>query len=197
MKTKFCRVCESSLPLEDFPSGGNSSYSKGTCFVCKKKKKKDYYEANKEIILTKFAEYQRTSQKVKDYQAAYFQANKEKNYSATKRWRARNPEKQRAILKADYKSRSYMWTFYVNNRRARKLQATPKWANEFFISEIYNLAKLRTGMTGIECHVDHIVPLKNNLVCGLHWEGNLQIISAKENMVKGNRTWINMPGEFV
>lgn len=78
-------------------------------------------------------------------------------------------------------------------RRARKKCATVKWANEFFISEAYHLAELRTKITGIKWEVDHIVPLQSKLVCGLHCEHNLQVIPRSENLKKSNVFWPDMP----
>jgi hypothetical protein len=108
-------------------------------------------------------------------------------------WRNKFPAKEKA-KKLDYSSNNLdKYSVYAAKRRAIKLNATPKWANGFIISEIYNLCRLRSKLLGITFHVDHIVPLQSKLVCGLHVENNLQIISNLENLSKGNHIWIDMP----
>lgn len=72
-------------------------------------------------------------------------------------------------------------------RRALEHRAIPLWANHFFIQEAYRLAKLRTEMFGFKWHVDHIIPLRSESVCGLHTHDNLQVIPAVINLKKGNR----------
>lgn len=66
------------------------------------------------------------------------------------------------------------------NRRASKLNATPSWSQTDKIKEFY-----RNRPKGF--HVDHIVPLQSDIVCGLHVLENLQYLSASENLKKGNR----------
>ena len=97
-------------------------------------------------------------------------------------WAQKNPEKRKQIRKT--------WLdkniCYFGNRKRHVRQATPTWANQFYIEEIYTLAKLRTELTGIPWHVDHIIPLRGKLVCGLHVETNLRVIPALENLRKNN-----------
>lgn len=75
--------------------------------------------------------------------------------------------------KSDYLARNA-------NRRALKLKATPSLANLDLIKEIY-----RACPEGY--HVDHVVPLQGELVCGLHVESNLQHLLAKDNLQKHNK----------
>ena len=68
--------------------------------------------------------------------------------------------------------------------------ATPKWANLEKIDEIYN-QKIQLNNGSNLYHVDHIIPLNHPLVCGLHVESNLRIISKNDNEKKNNRFAIN------
>lgn len=64
-------------------------------------------------------------------------------------------------------------------RTAQKLRAMPSWANRVKIKEIYE--NCPSGY-----HVDHIIPLRNSIVSGLHNEFNLQYLPALENIRKKN-----------
>jgi len=73
---------------------------------------------------------------------------------------------------------------------AEKLNRTPPWlTKEHFeqMQNIYSLAKIKEEFTGKKYHVDHIEPLRGKDRCGLHVPWNLQILTAEENMKKGNR----------
>ena len=109
----------------------------------------------------------------------YKPADKERQLQAAREYRSRNyslclsrtKEWRRNNLQYDaYRARMY---------RARKQQQLPSWADLDKIKEIY-----------LSCpkgyHVDHIIPLKGILACGLHVETNLQHLPAKENLQKRN-----------
>ena len=89
-----------------------------------------------------------------------------------KDWASKNPAKLLA------RTRRY---------QAQKLKAIPRWADHKAIAQVYESARL-AGM-----HVDHIVPLVSPIVCGLHCEANLQLLTPHENWSKNNRHWPDMP----
>ena len=75
-----------------------------------------------------------------------------------------------------------------NRYRKRKLNsATPTWVDR---NALRALEKERVELerrTGIKFEIDHIIPIKNPLFCGLHVPWNLQIVTANYNNSKGNR----------
>jgi len=71
--------------------------------------------------------------------------------------------------------------------RARKKQATVR--NDPAIDYVYYAADVIKDVYGGRPDVDHIIPLKHDLVCGLHVAQNLQLMSPSANYSKGN-TWL-------
>jgi hypothetical protein len=75
-----------------------------------------------------------------------------------------------------------------NNRCTRaKLARFDDELTALVVREAHDLRKLRNKLTGIEWHVDHIVPLINSEVCGLHIWANLRVIPKILNLIKGNK----------
>jgi hypothetical protein len=126
---------------------------------------------------------------------SWAQRNPEKIRAADLKWKRANAKRMHARVAAYYAAHPEKVVAISARRKAERLRATPIWANQFFIEEAYDLAQRRSHVTGCKWHVDHIVPLRSPLVCGLHVENNLQVIPAKHNMVKGNRHWPHMPTE--
>lgn len=73
--------------------------------------------------------------------------------------------------------------------------AWPEWCAEHpDFKVIYDEAKKRRA-AGEDVHVDHIVPIVSDIVCGLHVPWNLQIMDAKANLSKSNTWWPDHPFE--
>jgi len=101
-----------------------------------------------------------------EYGKVYRKENVTKCQKGISEWQKRFPHKNTA------KSNKY---------RVNKLKAAPKWIDEALVMDIYAEAEYQ------QMEVDHIIPLKNKIVCGLHWEGNLQLLTKEANCRKGNR----------
>lgn len=76
-------------------------------------------------------------------------------------------------------------------------QAWPEWCAEHpGFAEVYAEAK-RQRELGRNVHVDHIVPICSDIVCGLHVPWNLGVMPAKSNLAKSNRYWPDCPHETI
>jgi len=128
--------------------------------------------------------------------------NKEKELEINKKWALLNKEKRSNDSKYHYiktrderllqckawkNSNKHKVNSYAAKRRSAELLAVPLWFEATNVQRLYLDARL-SGK-----HVDHIVPLISDKVCGLHCLSNLRVISAKENLSKNNRYWPDMP----
>lgn len=120
---------------------------------------------------------------------AWRKKNMQKYRDYSEEWRLKNPKKRASIIREWAQKNKARLNAVKAKRMADKKKATPSWANQFFIEEIYDLARRRTEVTGFKWSVDHIVPMKSDLVCGLHVEHNLRVIPHVENISKKNRHW--------
>ncbi len=124
--------------------------------------------------------------------------NRDKMNALNKAWCERNPEKvlakrerrkdrDRELERARIAANPGYYNAKSAKRRARKLQATPPWADHKKIAAVYAEAARLTRETGIQHDVDHVWPLQGKDGSrGLHVEYNLQILPATENTRKHN-----------
>jgi len=101
-------------------------------------------------------------------------------------WYAKNTEYHNEYMRKHSKENRWIYNNRDARRRAAELKATPSWANLEQIERIYKLRKKVSDKTGVEHHVDHIIPLQGESICGLHVESNLAVVPARMNLSKGN-----------
>lgn len=81
-------------------------------------------------------------------------------------------------------------------RRKRSKKATPKWLTQEQKQQIvdtYEHMRDCRAVTGEDYHVDHIVPLRGEGICGLHVPWNLQVLPAYVNLAKSNTHYEDPP----
>lgn len=155
---------------------------------------KRYRSLNKEKAKEYHKKYrEENKERLSEYKRQYYLNNRE---SLIRKSKTRYETKKSDIL---LKSKEYRKVYrkrlstkairaeYQTRRYRLIQQATPKWANLAAIRSFYLLAQELTIMTGIQYHVDHIIPLSGKDICGLHVETNLRVIPAKENLSKHNK----------
>lgn len=158
--------------------------------------RKKYYAKNREKVL-EGGRIRYDPERSRERNLRYRSKNRDRLLAEESAWRKANPQKCKEIKrrwieknKDYYRARC---AFYGAERYNNMKQARPKWANPFFMREIYHLAILRSRALGIPHHVDHIVPIKSKIVCGLHVENNMRVILARTNIQKSNIIWPDMP----
>ena len=125
---------------------------------------KRYYERNREVVIARAAA--RPASEVRQYKD---------------RHKEKNPEYYKALTSV---------------RKRRHRSATPKWVTKeqkLEMRKLYLSAQRLTKLTGERYVVDHIVPLINPEVCGLHVPWNLRVMTQEENLKKSNKLLDTIP----
>lgn len=160
VEPKFCLVCETDI-----------SHKIKTAKFCCRKHKTVFFDSKRNYA----QEYAKNREKRRKQATKYYHANVE-----VSRKKALERQKQNLACFAANQAK----------RRAAKLQRTPAWLTSedlWLVEEIYKLSALKTKLTGVKWHVDHVIPLQGKNVSGLHVPANLQVILGCDNVGKHNR----------
>ena len=185
---KLCTKCHVEQPLDQY--GKDRAHKDGHRYSCKSCDAA-YRANNREKIAARNKAYREANpEKVAAGQKAYREANPDKIAAQQKAYRDVNLDKIRAQERAYCEANPEKIVALLAKRRAAQLQRTPPWLtrdHNHQMIQIYAERVRLTKETGVQYHVDHIVPLRGKNISGLHVPWNLQVITAHENQTKNNR----------
>jgi len=172
--SKPCSVCKTEKPLTDFYKSAKEKTGYGNrCKACDK-----LYRQTRKV-------------QVAAYMRVYVQTPEYKQRRAAQ-CRARTVERMQHKIEAAKNSDNLVlrrWQLNAAKRFTSRLQATPQWLSfeqRERTKAIYAITQQLQELTASVYHVDHIVPLRNDNVCGLHVWWNLQPLPEAENLAKQN-----------
>ena len=175
---KPCLKCGKKFPITRkyfYHSSTGRAYS--YCKTCHSKINNNVSEEQKQKTVDKKRERRQADS-----------ALRERGNRTSRLWRKRNPERLRFLV--DRWNQNNPERYKLGRRRCagrraeREKMASPAWADKKAIKAMYAKAVRLAQETGIPHNVDHIEPLYSELVCGLHVESNLQVITSKQNRLK-------------
>lgn len=166
---KRCGTCHTTQPLTNF--NVRRASPDGLCHKCRSCSNIDsakWAKAHPDAHAKWYAEHREHK---RQYWSQWRRDNATHVQQNYRRWASANRDKVNAL---------------IAKRQAMKLRATPRWADINAIATFYEEAARLTRETGVRHEVDHIVPIRSRIVCGLHVEHNLQILTSIENKTKSN-----------
>lgn len=124
--------------------------------------------------------------KVKAINQKSYRKHRAKKLQIVKLWREKNRERVQQRHRAWLKNNIAKTRAINANRRRQKRNAPGPHSiiEKLMVENYYQQAQKLSQSTGVEYHVDHIWPLSKG---GPHLPWNLQVITARENLVKHNK----------
>jgi hypothetical protein len=124
---------------------------------------------------------------------AWRDRNRDVINARSKQWADANRDKTRASVTAWDRRNKPRKKQIKREREGLQRLATPAWSDFAAMQQYYLIAEYLTQELGIAFHVDHVMPIKSDIVCGLHSHTNLAIAVGAWNIAKHNRYWPDMP----
>lgn len=181
-----CLRSDTASALHSKPACGVCGYERepgDNCPQCSRRRNAEYKSRHPALV----ADARRAYKKARHAAGASMRADKKSQRDATRPMR-------RMAAKQRWKAANRGATNESTARRfATKMRATPAWADRKLMKDFYTLACIYTAELRLPFHVDHIVPLRSRLVCGLHTPSNLNVLPGSTNISKSNRHWPDMP----
>jgi len=160
--------------------------SNRSCIECSKESHLENRDERLKVMKKRYHEN-------KDYYSMYskkwYLENRESVLDRVNKYRIENKEYLKEYYKNYYYENKNKYVAFSAKRKSQKINSTPNWLNKEQENQLKYIYRLREILSNdyITYHVDHIIPLQNDKVCGLHVPWNLQILTAQDNLSKSNK----------
>ena len=179
--TKTCIDCQKRKSIFLFDYRHDTKKLKNQCHRCVVIQKIQWKKDNREKVLKGSRERYRKYREEICYRMTAEYYIKHKKFKVLKRRRKRS--------KQHYQNNKHYYSVKTAKQRALKRNQTfPQGVESKEILQLYKKRNALNKKYGYNKYsVDHIIPLKNKYVCGLHHINNLQILLTIDNLKKSNK----------
>jgi 5-methylcytosine-specific restriction endonuclease McrA len=200
---RICNICKVEKEFGLFYKKKGALFGiQSVCKVCQDLKKKRIYENNKEIInkqrKEKYAKKDKSTLKVKrreEYKKNKINILKDKkDYYIKNRENILERNKQNKEVISEYNKKYAKQNPQISRLREKEKRLIKckslnllKDTYREQVKYIYKFVVILQNVLGIKIEIDHIIPIKNKNVCGLHVPWNLQYLLPEENRQKSNQ----------
>jgi hypothetical protein len=175
--------------------------STGKCVECVRTLGKARDRANNRARARSY--YSENSEDRRAYRKNYYSENRVDILKWHEGYRVANRSQLSANAREFYAKNAEVLRKDAARRRAERSKRVVDWGveTEYLtqerLAELFIMAKILEGRTGVRYAVDHMLPLRAKLVCGLHIWNNLQVIPESLNQAKKNKMVLTEIGEWM